>query len=297
MLGRDWKNVAESIVRVLKDPFVQFLIVGALIFAAYSLLRPGESGSGDRRILIDSPMQTWLYENFSKQFGRPPSRDEMERLIGAYAEHEVKYREALAMGLDDRDTIVRRRMMQKFDFLFGNAAADAVPDDATLQEFLAGHAEEFALSPAISFEHLWFSPDERGSAAEQDARAALAALQSGESAEGDLFPFDVTFELATSVEVRNVLGVDFAEAVFDAPLGIWFGPVASGLGVHLVRVAERRDSELPAFVEVREAVLQRWREVESDRLLAERIAALKAEYEVEIDQSALDGFTYSGAAR
>ena len=84
--------------------------------------------------------------------------------------------------------------------------------------------------------------------------------------------------------------MEVAGAGWDARVGIWFGPVASGLGVHRVRVAARRDSELPAFVEVREAVLKRWREVESDRLLAERIAALKAEYEVEIDQSALDGF-------
>ncbi len=297
MLGRYRRNVVESAVRVLKDPFVQFLFAGALIFAAYSLLRPGEAGSGDRRILIDSPTQTWLYENFAKQFGRPPSRDEMERLVGSYVEHEVKYREALAMGLDDRDSIVRRRMMQKFDFLFGNAAAAALPDDATLQKFLVDRSDEFALPPAISFEHLWFSPDTRGDFAERDAQAALAALQSDASAEGDSFPFEVTFDLATPPEVRTVLGIDFAEAVFDAPLEVWFGPVASGLGVHLVRVTQRVESELPPFMELREAVLQRWRELESDRLLAERIAALKADYDVEIDESALDEFTYSGAAR
>lgn len=284
-------------MRVLKDPFVQFLIVGAMIFAVYSFLRPGEAGPGDRRILVDSPTQTWLYENFAKQFGRSPSRDEMESLIGAYIEHEVKYREALSMGLDDRDSIVRRRMMQKFDFLFGNAAAAALPDDPALQEFLAEHEEEFALPPAISFEHLWFSPDTRGDFAERDAQAALAALQSGASAEGDSFPFDVTFDLATPSEVRTVLGIDFMEVVFDAPLEVWFGPVASGLGEHLVRVTERRESQLPPFMELREAVLQRWRELESDRMLAERIAALKAGYDVEIDKSALDEFIYSGAAR
>ena len=280
-------------MKILKDPFVQFLFAGALIFAAYSLSQSAERFDAERRIVIDAPTQDWIYSNFEKQFRRPPSRAEMDALIQSYIENEVKYREALTMGLDQRDSIVRRRMMQKFDFLFGNSAADVLPDDAALQSWYADHAGDFTVPMAISFRHLWFSPDSRGSAAARDAQAALAELQAGNEAAGDPFPFERTFADATPVRVQAVLGGEFAKAVFEAPIGEWSGPIASGLGQHLVYVEDKADSEIPPLDEVRELVVQRWRDDESERRLREMVAALTSGYAIALDAESLETLTYA----
>lgn len=280
-------------MRVVKDPFLQFLIVGALIFVVYSFSKSAERTEADQRIAIDAATQDWLYSNFEKQFRRRPSRLEMGSLIQAFIEHEVKYREALVLGLDERDTIVRRRMMQKFDFLFGNAAADMVPEDDVLQDWYAANSDEFALPATVSFTHLWFSPDSRGSAAPADAAEACEALRAGEETRGDLFPFDVAFDAATRAEVRNVMGPEFARDVFEAPINEWSGPFESGLGHHVVRVTQKSPRESRPFAEVRDAVLQRWRDVESERILAEMVARLKAGYDVVIDEAAIVQFDYA----
>lgn len=280
-------------MRIVKDPFLQFLALGALIFVVYSFSKSSERRDAEKRIEIDGPTQDWIYSNFEKQFRRRPSRLEMGSLIQAFIEHEVKYREALAMGLDERDTIVRRRMMQKFDFLFGNAAADMAPGDGILQAWYAANSDEFALPATVSFTHLWFSPDSRGSAAPADAAAAREALRAGEERRGDLFPFDVAFDTATRAEVRNVMGPEFTQKVFEAPMNEWSGPFESGLGHHVVRVTQKSLRESRPFAEVRDAVLQRWRDTESERILAEMVARLKAGYDVVIDEAAIAQFDYA----
>lgn len=280
-------------MRILRDPFVQFLALGALIFIAYTFSQSAQRDSAEKRIAIDAPTQNWIYSNFTKEFRRPPTRLEMGVLIRAHIEHEVKYREALAMGLDERDSIVRRRMMQKFDFLFGNGAADLTPEDDVLQNWYNPNAPEFSLSPTISFTHLWFSPDTRGANAKSDAAAALILLQSGDRATGDPFPFDVSFTNATPIEVRNVLGPEFTAAVFDAPTNEWTGPIQSGLGIHLIHVTQKTEGSAIPFQEIRDLILQQWRETESDRILQEMIANLKAQYEIKIDEDALIQFDYT----
>ena len=280
-------------MRILKDPFIQFLVAGGLVFAAYEFSNSAQDFEADRRIAIDGATQDWLYSNFEKQFRRRPSRLEMGSLIQAHIEHEVKYREALAMGLDERDTIVRRRMMQKFDFLFGSAAADMVPEDGVLQDWYAANSDEFALPATVSFTHLWFSPDSRGSAVSADAEVARKALRAGEEARGDLFPFDVAFDSATRAEVRNVMGPEFTRSVFEAPIDEWSGPLESGLGHHVVRVTQKSPRESRPFADVRDSVLQRWRDAESERILAEMVARLKAGYDVVIDEAAIVQFDYA----
>jgi hypothetical protein len=283
----------KRLLQFCKDPFFQFLALGVVVFAVYGLSKSARQDADKNRIVIDGPTQVWLYDNFKKQFGRAPSRPEMGALIKSHIDQEVKSREALAMGLDQGDSIVQRRMVQKFEFIFGSEAADATPDDAALEAWHREHIEEFTFPGVITFSQLWFSPDERGGAAEADARAALAALNAGENVNADRFPLGERVENATSAEVRAMFGPEFARAVFDLPLDSWAGPLKSGLGVHLVRVTAMTRPEPIAFTEVREDVLARWRESESARLLSETVAELKSGYEVEIDEQALVGLEYS----
>ncbi|HIA47729.1 MAG TPA: peptidyl-prolyl cis-trans isomerase [Candidatus Hydrogenedentes bacterium] len=279
-------------LRLLQDPFVLFLLIGASIFGVYNFSRTAEQSRMDDRISIDGPTQDWIYGNFTKQFRRPPTRDEMSALVKAYIVAEVKYRHALDMGLDDRDSIIRRRMMQKFDFLFGNGAADLLPEDSVLEEWYLANPDEFLEPDRVSFTHVYFSPDKRESAG-SDAASMLDSLGENSTPEGDLFPFEVRFEKASSAEVRNVLGPEFARDIFLAPMKTWSGPIQSGLGFHLIQVTEKIESKLLPLEEIRDAVLERWRETESKRILEKLISELTDQFEIEIDEESLMRFEYT----
>lgn len=290
-------------MRLIRDPFIQFLLVGGLVFVVYSFAKPSVDSDVNKHIRIDAATQQWLHSNFAKQFRRPPTELEMGALIRRYTTNEVKYREALMMDLDNRDSIVRRRMMQKFDFLFGNAAATAVPDDQVLKNWYAVNGEEFRLPPTITFQHVWFSPDTRGESAREDAAAALAEIPGGKDAKndpaklGDPFPFDTEFDDATFAAVRSVLGEEFASGVFATNIDTvgqgWFGPFKSGLGYHLVQIKERIEGEQPPLEQIRDDVLAKWREQESERILADMIAKLQGQYDVELDQDAIMELEYT----
>jgi hypothetical protein len=196
------------------------------------------------------------------------------------------------MGLDDRDSIIRRRMMQKFDFLFGNGAADLLPEDSVLGEWYLANPDEFLEPDRVSFTHVYFSPDKRESAG-SDAASMLDSLGENSTPEGDLFPFEVRFEKASSAEVRNVLGPEFARDIFLAPMKTWSGPIQSGLGFHLIQVTEKIESKLLPLEEIRDAVLERWRETESKRILEKLISELTDQFEIEIDEESLMRFEYT----
>lgn len=279
--------------RILRDPFAQFLVLGSVIFLFFGLTGSEERADTDRRISVDGPTQAWLYDNFSKQFQRPPTRSEMDALIQAHIRDEVKYREAIALGLDDRDSIVRRRMTQKFDFLFGDAGTRVTPTDVELELWYEEHVDEFVVPAEVSFTHRWFSPDRRGSDAKSDATSALSALIKGESTAGDPFPFGDTYETQTQNEVRRVFGSEFATALFDAAVDEWSGPIESGLGFHVVRVTRMTQSEALPLDAVSDAALGAWRREESGRVLAATLDRLRSDYVVEIDEAATEGFEYS----
>ena len=279
-------------MKFLRDPFIQFLIAGIIIYTLFALTGTEDPAIRDHQINIDASTLEWIHGNFTKQFQRPPTHDEMDALVRTHIEHEVKYREALSVGLDERDSIVQRRLVQKFDFLFGDAAAQMAPDDVTLQRWYEEHRAAYEVPATISFAHYWFSPDSRKESAEDDARNAVAALQAGERAQGDPFPFDAEFAGVREGEVRRIFGERFAQAIFTAPIGVWIGPIESGLGFHAVHVASRTDAIVPPLADVRDAVLQDWRHAESEHILEQTVNELFDDYTVTIDDASLKSLSY-----
>ncbi len=286
--------MAQSVFsKLIRDPFVQFLLAGIAIYVAFALTATEDPEVRDRQIILDASTLEWIHNNFTKQMRRPPTPNEMDALIHTHIEHEVKYREALNIGLDDRDSIVQRRLVQKFDFLFGDAAAEMNPDDSVLQAWYDQHRTDYEIPATISFTHHWFSPDTRKAAAQSDARTAVAVLNAGETVEADRFPFDTTFTTVREDEVRRVFGQTFVDQLFAIPLDTWAGPVESGLGYHAVRVAARTDKTIPPLDQVRDIVLEAWRRAESQQILKRTLAELLDEYTVAIDDEARSALEYA----
>jgi PPIC-type PPIASE domain len=248
--------------RLLKEPLVHFLLLGAAIFAAYNWL-PNRSGAEAGKIVITQGQIEHLATGFAKTWQRPPTVEELAGLVRDHVREEVYYREARALGLDKDDTVIRRRLRQKMEFVSDDIAAQAEPTDDELHAYLQAHPDSFRVEPRFTFRQVYLNPDKRGENLVRDAAQLLVQLnQAGGKADasalGDSFLLEHQFAAVPASEVAKQFGEKFAAKLPGLTSGQWQGPVESGYGVHLVLVSERTAGRLPALAEVRDAVRLEW---------------------------------------
>ena len=240
----------------LKEPLLHFLVIGALLFGLYSLLNPGEANVADNRIVVSAGDIERLSANWAKKWDRSPTASELQGLVEFYIREEVYYREALALGLDRNDTILRRRMMQKMEFLSNDLADLSIPDEAALNQYLLANRETYDQPARISFSHIYFSYDKRGNRILDDALKVLTDIRAIAdpvarlSEQGDPFMHQYDFALETPFEIARLFGQGFAEQIFPLETDDWQGPVESGYGLHLVRVNEKVAARIPELATV-----------------------------------------------
>jgi len=187
-----------------------------------------------------------LTYNWSKMRNRPPTKAEIAGLIDEYIKEEVYYREALALGLDQNDKILRRRLMQKMEFLSNDLAALNVPDESTLNTYFLDNQDKYKLPAEVSFTHIFFSREKRGETVANDAKDILSQLGDKSDVEhGDRFVMGYDFTAQSPYKVEGVFGKAFATALFKTTLNRWHGPIPSSYGLHLVWITKRRDTQLP----------------------------------------------------
>lgn len=271
-----------------KEPLVHFLLLGVLLFAVNAVVSEGDS-AGVERVDITRQQIDWLGSTWQRQWRRPPTAGELEGLIQAHIREEILYREALAMGLDSDDTIVRRRMVQKLEFLTEDLIDQIEPSEETLVEHFEGHVELYQDPELRSFTHVFFSTDERGDEATTEAARVLEDLRAAPNPPerapqlGDRFMMQHDYPNRTEAEVARHMGTEFARELFEVSPGGWEGPLTSGYGVHLVRVATIQEARLPEFSEVREQVRDEVMRLQREEANAAFYQALKSRYEIVVD--------------
>lgn len=238
-----------------KEPLLHFLMIGAVIFVVFSITNKEETADSGNKIVVSSAEIKRLSDSWSKRRNRPPSVNELQGLIDAFIKEEIYYREALSLGLDQNDTIIRRRLMQKMEFLSDDLAELSQPDEAELNKYFIANKNKYQFPARISFTHIYFSPDKRGAGAREDSKRVLADLDVPRAPElGDRFMMAYDFVHETPSEVARIFGSDFAEQLFTLDRNTWQGPVASGYGFHLVRISEKTDARKPELAAVIEKV-------------------------------------------
>ena len=271
--------------RWIREPFVHFVALGGLLFALHAFVAGPGPASADKTIRITEGDVRRLSAAWELQWRRPPTSEELTNLLREHLREEILYREALALGLDRDDSIVRRRLAQKMEFLSEDTAAEQQPTESQLRQFYEAHAGRFRQPAAATFTHLYFSPDQRGESAQSDALRALAQLQAGEPARGDPFMLELRYSDRNAEQIASLFGPAFANAVLSLPVGPWHGPVQSGYGLHVVRIESRTDAAALSFVEAKADVRAAWLEqagVEANELLYQR---LRRGYSIEKDPS------------
>ncbi|NGO51073.1 peptidyl-prolyl cis-trans isomerase [Allomesorhizobium camelthorni] len=273
--------------QILSEPLLHFFVVGVLVFGGYRFFNPEPEQAVDpQRIeLTENDVQqlaiSWLAQ------GRPqPSPDELRSLVDQKVTEEILSREAVALGLDRDDQIIKRRLAQKMDFLVADLAALEEPTEAQLADWYSKNSDRFALPPHASFRHLYFSPDKRGDGARGDATAALAVL-AGKSADAlqaqtlaDPFMLRNFYGDSTPAQTAKEFGPAFAETLYGLKPGAWQGPVQSGYGWHLVWVESIEPGRVPLYEEVKPDVKAAWLDARYQEVKRTALEEMRSRYTV-----------------
>jgi hypothetical protein len=276
--------------RILREPLLHFVLLGAVIFAAYSLVIRG-GGSRPGKIVITQGDVAAITEAFIRTRQRAPTRQELEGLLRDRVQDEVYAREAVALGLDQDDQIIRRRLRQKMEFVSEGLATPVEPTDAELLAYLDAHAAAYTSERRFSFRQVYLSPERHRTSLDGDVARLLARLNrvggdTNLASLGDPILLERQYAATTAREVANLFGAKFAAALDSLPAGHWLGPVESGYGVHVVYVSERSGGPVPALSEVREAVRRDWADAREREAAARFYQGLLQKYTVVIDSAA-----------
>ncbi len=273
--------------RWLKEPLFHFLLIGAGLFLLYGWQTDDDALRPDQIVFTEAHVDR-LINLWERKWQRLPTQQELQGLIEQQIREEVLYREALAMGLDKDDQVVRRRMSQKMEFISNDLASLAEPDDAQLQTYLDTHPEKFAIPGRISYSQVYLNASQRGDQVYADAEKLLEELPESSvdidiSMSGDSFMGGYSFNDETDFGVARLFGKAFALALFELPVGSWTGPVESGYGLHLVRVDSRTDSRAPSLEQVRDKVRFEWLAQQRRKTNNLLYSELRKRYEITVE--------------
>lgn len=289
--------------RLLREPLIHFLLLGAVLFLVYAYVERGHGSEQSRQITLTVDDLSQMVLVFRSQWRRDPTPEELRSLVEDRVHEEVLYREALALGIDKNDTIVKRRMAQKMQFLAEDVAAAREPAGEELAAWYEANRAQFALPPRIGFRHLYFSSDRRGERAHDDAAAALTKL-AGQPEDSylagslaDAFMFQEYYRDRTPEFLGKEFGPNFAIAVAKLSPGSWQGPFESGFGWHLVFVDTLIPGRAPAFEEVEADVKSAWLAEQKAQAWQKAYRDMRAKYIVLLPAPAENGTANGGTSR
>ncbi len=279
---------SHSVNSLLRAPLLHFIVLGIVLAAIYVRFSEPPNSAESKRIVVSAQQIELLSSLWEKQWRRPPTPQELDGLIESFVREEVLYRQALALGLDRDDTVVRRRLAQKIEFLAQDLATQAEPSDLELRRFFEEHPEIFEEPARITFRHVYINVDKHGGESWEVAEQVLARLRADGDPDslGDRFMLQRDYLRKSPAEVARHFGSAFAQQVFQIAPGEWQGPIQSGYGLHLVLVEGVEDGFLPSLEEVRGSVRDEYlsfRRREVDELFYNK---LREGYEIVIERPA-----------
>ncbi len=263
---------------LLREPLVHFLIAGAMVFWLLSGRAPD---LGERRIVVDKVVVGAMVERFYGSFHRLPTPDETDGMIRDYVADQVYYREALRLGLDKDDEVVIRRMRRKLESVAVADAESAEPSDNALQVLIDKDPARYSEDPRTSFEQIYLGADTPETRAR--ANTELADLRTGKPVPSVPAPLPAKLDGAPASDISGLFGDEFTLALKDQPTGQWQGPIASGLGLHLVKISARAAPIKPSLTTVRQRVTNDWRAAAIARAQADAYKTMLGRYDVKIE--------------
>lgn len=292
------------IINLFKEPLVHFLLIGAALFLLYGWRGnptplPGrQSGSEAAKIVVTQDAIGQMKNQFGKTWQRPPTEEEFKSLFEDFVRNEIYYREAIAIGLDRDDAVIKQRLRQRMEFIFEDITARAEPTDEDLKAFMKKHPEQYFVDPRVSFRHVYVNVDKRGKSADADARRILGQLNEGAHPGSVADPFLLEPEVLLSPlwDIRKQFGEEFSRSLLELKPGRWEGPIRSGYGLHLVFVSTRESGRLPELKEVQGMVKRDWMIERQKELKDAAYAKIRERYTVTVERQKAEASPVATAA-
>ena len=273
--------------RISREPVLVFVVLGAVIFAVHVWLKGGEPERDAAEIVVSKEFVAGLMHDHMRRTGQMPSPDEQAHHVREFVRQEVLFREALALGLDRADLVIRRRLVQKMEFLLRDMASAGEPSEADLQEYLEAHVDDYRVPAKISFRQVFVA--NRGDWDGARARASELATTLGDAAidgplPGDPFPLGNDLSFAPVSRLEREIGRELVGGLGELAIGQWSQPMRSPYGWHIARVSQRMPARVPPLAEIRERVASAWRMEQESRARADSLAELMDRYQVRIEE-------------
>ena len=242
--------------RIIREPLVHFALVGAALFVLYGLVNDSGSAGADNQIVVSAGRIEQVVAVFHKTWQRPPTADELKNMIDDYILEEIYFRQAVAMGIDRNDSVIRRRLRQKYEFLTDDMAAALSPTDSQLMAYVEANQEAFRTDTSYTFSQVFVDPKEADN--DQLISDMLAKLGSGGMRPQGFGLLPVDFDAATARLIDGTFGSGFSQSLDELETGQWTGPVVSGFGAHLILLQERVPGFVPELADIRPIAEREW---------------------------------------
>lgn len=283
--------------KFLREPLFHFLLIGLGFFFLFSQLNPTEEATDSKNIIITQSKIDTMSATFLRERGRAPLPNEIQNLIKSEIREELLYREAIALGLDKDDGLIRRRLAQKMKYLFNDLSVVNKASEEELKEFISEHPEKFMKPATISFAQVYFDPKKHETTLVEDANTLLGKLrittikESNGLGDRSLLPYD--FRNKRKTDIDSMFGKEFTKQAFSSPTNTWEGPFESAYGVHLIYIHERKEDHLPPLSDIRDHVEREWtslRQQEANELFYQ---SLYQRYEITVADEVLSDASLS----
>lgn len=283
--------LANTIQRLVRDPLIHFLLIGAGIYGAYALIDEESAADDPLSVTITEEEIRALTGQWTRLWNRPPTEEELSGMLTKHVRTRVLYREALAMGLDKQDQVIERRLAQKVELLSRSLVTPEPPSDEVLAAWYADNSDDFRDADTYTLLQVFFDPDARGDATLADAEAALATLQSLAEVPGELGDYGDQglmqnyYSGRSELQLRKTFGGGFVEQIVELEPGQWHGPILSGFGVHLVFIQDVVRPAAPALADIRETVQEAWMLEQVETLSGLFIDEIIARYDIVVEET------------
>jgi len=271
--------------RFWREPLIHFFILGLAVFGLHAALdRKPEAAVNDPYLVeVSSADIEWLRTIFNKRMGREPNVQDLRGQVNHLIREQILSREAVAMGLDEGDMVVRRRLAQKMEFLFKDLSAMTEPTEDDLRKYFFKNRRKYESSPRVTFTQVYFSIDSRGVEGAKQAAQALIKEDGDPYRVPTLGDASILSPGCTECSVREIkdqFGTGFAEAVKNLELGSWNGPVKSAYGFHAVYIHKRQETKLPKFYDIIDRIKNDWMSAKREENTRRVYGEIRSRYRV-----------------
>lgn len=271
-----------NIKKLFKEPLLHFILLGGLLFAVYIYLNP-QSIQDNEEIVVSEGKVLSISRKFIKKWNRPPTRQELKALIDEYVLTEAYYKEAIKLGLDKNDPAVKRRMRQKIEFVTSDALSLIDVNDEMLQKFMVDNADKYQKEGIYSFDQIYINPNTHMDDLKAHILKIKVLLDTNSTVQSDSTMLQTHYDNISASRLNNEFGRDFAKKLDPLKRGEWSKNIQSGLGVHFVKITQRKLSRPYQLNEVRDAVLRDFLYQKRKGLLDAERKNIVSKYKVSID--------------